>query len=93
MPPHLKILSDLRKAKRKKNDTRRAVPTVTAAAKGSPTVKGGKQPPTPRTTRVDKLAAMIASPPPRNTAGRRPQAQPAKTAKSQPTSLPRKRGV
>jgi hypothetical protein len=78
MPPHLKVLSDLRKAKRRKNNTQRTASTAVVAAGGSPTPKGGKGPSSPHTKRVDKLAAIIASPPPRKTDGRRPQAQPGK---------------
>jgi hypothetical protein len=86
MPPHLKILSDLRKSKRKKNNARRtgSNSAAVAAAAGSPPVKGkGRNGPAgPLTRRVDKLGAIIASPPHRKPSGprQRPQTQPSKGA-------------
>jgi hypothetical protein len=82
MPPHLKILSDLRKAKRKKNNARRTGSSAAVAAGGSPAAKdkGLNGPPGPLTQRVDKLATIIASPPHRKPGGGRPQTQPSKAA-------------
>jgi hypothetical protein len=72
MPPHLKILSDLRKAKRNNKRSRRPqAPAAKVAAKGSPPVKRSDGVSTPHVTRLNKLRALIASPRPRNSDGQR----------------------
>jgi hypothetical protein len=85
MPPHLKILADLRKVKRKNKNKGRTTPTATttaATATGKPqAAQGGKGVAGALTKRVDKLAAIIASPPPPKSGGRwvKTKTQPSKS--------------
>jgi hypothetical protein len=95
MPPHLKILADLRKVKRKNKNKGRTTPTATTTAttaKGtgkSQAAQGGKGVASTLTKRVDKLAAIIASPPPPKSGGRWVKT---KTQPSKSKAAPRSRG-
>jgi hypothetical protein len=73
MPPHLKILSNLRKAKRQKKNTQRKS-TAAVTAKGSAHGKAEKGVPAPHVHRVNKLAALLSAPTSRKTSGPKPTA-------------------